>query len=391
MLNNIIDRNEILDKLLSSLTQRSLKSNYALIGPRRIGKTVILEELEKRLAKQNIIVTRIDFGNYSYNPNEFSQVLVDTLTEAYQRTLDRTSRLLVQLKNAVTEIKKLRRMRVEFDLTFDESGKPVTTIRPTLAKQEPRYAESFEKSFSYASRLADISNKKVIIMLDEAQKIMEWTRLNGMKSVMDQFRSIIDRLGEVSLVLSGSRVHMLESIFGEAGSPLFGRFTLMEIGPLEELDAITLYLRHAMGADTSEAKEVYRLVGGHPFYLIVMAEARKPQESTADRYRRLLTEVTGGLHLYVNYILHEDLGSKIMETYYLKMLRALAHGNLRISKLALTVGADAPWLTRYLTRLIEFDLVKKTNGSYALSDQIVRDYFRFNYPDEGPSSEESKV
>jgi len=391
MLNNIIDRDEILDKLLSALTQRDLKSNYALIGPRRIGKTVILEELERRLAKKNVIVTRIDFANYSYSPKEFSQALLDSLTEAYRRTLDPASRLLTQLKSGIAEIKKLRRTRIEFDLTLDEGGNLVYTLRPTLAKEEPRYAESFEKGFSYASRLAEVSKNRVVIMLDEVQKIVEWTNLNGMKSVMDQFRSIIDRLGQVSLVLSGSRVHMLESIFGEAGSPLFGRFTLMEVGPLEELDAITLYLRHALGADTSEAKEVYRLVGGHPFYLRVMAEARIPKESIADRYRRLLTEVTGGLYLYVNYILHEDLGSRIMETYYVKMLRALAHGNMRISEIAVRVGAEAPWLTRYLTRLIEFDLVEKTNGSYALPDQIVRDYFRFNYPDEEPSSEETKV
>ena len=389
MLNNIIDRDEILDKLLSTLTQRDLKSNYALIGPRRIGKTMILEELESRLAKKNVIATRIDFGNYSYNPKEFSQVLVDSLTEAYQRALDPTSRLLAQLKNAITEIKKLRRMRLEFDLTFDESGKPVYTLRPTLAKEEPQYVESFAEGFSYASRLADVSKKKVVVILDEAQKIVEWINLSGMKSVMDQFRSIIDRLGEVSLVLSGSRVHMLESVFGEAGSPLFGRFTLMKVGPLEEQDAITLYLRYALGADTGEAKEVYQLVGGHPFYLKVMAEARRPQESIADKYRRLLTEVTGGLYLYVNYILHEDVGSRIMETYYVKIIKALAYGEMKISEIALRIGAEAPWLPRYLTKLIEFDLVKKTNGTYELPDQIVRDYFRLNYPEEAPSSEET--
>lgn len=351
---------------------------------------MILEELEKRLAKKNIIVARIDFGKYSYNPNEFSQAVVDTLTEAYQNTLDSTSRLLTQLKSVVTEIKKLRRMRVEFDLTFDESGKPVTTIRPTLAKEEPRYAESFEKSFSYASRLAVMSKKKVVILLDEAQRIVEWTNLNGMKSVMDQFRSIIDRLGEVSLVLSGSRVHMLESIFGEAGSPLFGRFTLIEVGPLEEQDAISLYLRHASGADTNEAKEIYKLVGGHPFYLKVMAEARRSQESIADRYHRLLTDVTGGLYLYVNYILHEDLGSRIMETNYMKILRALACSALRSSEIARKIGVEAPWLTRYLTKLIEFDLVEKTDGAYRLPDQTVKDYFRFNYP-EDTGTEEEKV
>lgn len=388
MSNNIINRDEILDKLLNGLTQQNLKSNYALIGPRRIGKTKILEELEKRLAKRNVIATRIDFSKYSYDPKELSQALVDSLTEAYQVTLDPASRLLAQVRNVVTEIKKLRRLRIEFDMAFDETGKPVYTIRPKLVKEEPRYAESFEKGFSYASSLANASRKKVIIMLDEAQKIVQWTNLNGMKGVMDQFRSIIDRLGDVSLVLSGSRVHMLESIFGEAGSPLFGRFTLIKVGPLQEEDATKLYLRSVSGTDNNEANEVYRLVGGHPFYLLVMAEARRSQESVANRYCRLLTDVTGGLYLYVNYTLHEDLGSRLTDTYYVKILRAVAGGERTLSQIADKMGVQAPWLTRYLSRLIEFELVEKTNGTYRLSDQVIKDYFRLNYPEDSSPPEQ---
>lgn len=388
MSNNIINRDEILDKLLNGLTQQNLKSNYTLIGPRRIGKTKILEELEKRLAKRNVIATRIDFSKYSYDPKELSQALVDSLTEAYQVTLDPASRLLAQVRNVVTEIKKLRRLRIEFDMAFDETGKPVYTIRPKLVKEEPRYAESFEKGFSYASSLANASRKKVIIMLDEAQKIVQWTNLNGMKGVMDQFRSIIDRLGDVSLVLSGSRVHMLESIFGEAGSPLFGRFTLIKVGPLQEEDATKLYLRSVSGTDNNEANEVYRLVGGHPFYLLVMAEARRSQESVANRYCRLLTDVTGGLYLYVNYTLHEDLGSRLTDTYYVKILRAVAGGERTLSQIADKMGVQAPWLTRYLSRLIEFELVEKTNGTYRLSDQVIKDYFRLNYPEDSSPPEQ---
>jgi hypothetical protein len=387
----IIDRDDILDRLLSALTQSNLKANYALIGPRRIGKTKILEELEQRLRRRTIITARIDFSKYSYNPKEFSQALVDSLTESYQRTLDPTSRLLAQVKKVVAELKNMRRMRIEFDLAFDETGKPVYSVRPTLAKEEPKYAELFEKGFSYASHLADVSGKKVVIMLDEAQKIVGWTALNGMKTVMDQFRSIIDELGNVSIVLGGSRVHMLESIFGEAGSPLFGRFTLIEVGPLQERDAITLYLRSALGSDRNEVDEAYQLVGGHPFYLLVMAEARRPQEAVSDRYHRLLTDVTGGLYLYVNYVLHEDLGSRVTETYYARILSALAQEEMKISEIADRIGTQASWLTRYLTRLIEFELVEKTNGTYRLQDRIVRDYFRFNYPEEPAPSEEGRA
>ncbi len=382
MFDNIVDREEILTKLLEGLTKLGAKMHYALIGPRRIGKTAILKELEKRLADQNVIVTRLDFSKYGYDPSEFNQAIIDSLTESYKKTLDVKSQIISQVGDAIKEIKKLRRLRVEFDLTLDDVGKPVWTIRPAFANEKPRFTESFGKAFSYASHLATVSGTRVVIILDEAQKIIEWTRFDGMKNVMDQFRSIIDELAGVSIILSGSRVHMLKSIFGEGGSPLFGRFNLIEVGPLEEKDARELYLNAALEVDRNEAEEVYRLVGGHPFYLLVMAEARRPGEAVAERYERLLTNVTGGLYLYVNYILSDDLGSKVTETNYARILRALSKEEMSVSKIAKETGLRPEWLIRYLTKLIEFDLIFKMEGNYKLKDQIVRDFFRLNYPEE---------
>ena len=134
---------------------------------------------------------------------------------------------------------------------------------------------------------------------------------------------------------------------------------------------------------------MYDLVGGHPFYLLVMAEAKRPNESAVQRYRRLLTNVAGGLYLYANYILSEDLGARVTETHYAKILRTLAQGEKKFSEIAEGVGLEAQWLTRYLTKLIEFDLVEKANGAYRLKDRIVRDYFGLNYQEDivPPASE----
>ena len=167
---------------------------------------------------------------------------------------------------------------------------------------------------------------------------------------------------------------------------------MIELGPLEKRDAITLYLRRVSQANRKEAKEVYELVGGHPFYLIVMAEAKRANESIEQRYRRLLTSVAGGLYLYVNYILSEDLGSRITETYYAKVLRTLAQTDERkFSEIAEGVGVKAEWLTRYLTKLVEFDLVEKTNGTYRLKDRIVKDYFAFNYQEDASLAHDTKA
>jgi len=382
MTKKIVDREQILKKLHDGLTQSHLKVDYAVIGHRRIGKTMILGELQTQLANSNLIVASVDFSKYGQDPGEFSQALFDALTEAYRETLNPTSKIFDQVKHAVGEIKKLKRMRVAFDLSVDETGKPITTLRPTLAEEKVKHPEAFEKPFTYASRLAAVSGKKLVIILDEAQKILQWSKLEGMNTVMDQFRAIMDSLDDVSIVVCGSRVHMLESIFGEQGSPLFGRFTIVEVGPLKEADASTLYLRSAPAADMNEFREVYGLVGGHPFYLVVMAEARVQNETAKERYKRLLTDVVGGLYLYVNYILSEDLGSNVDETNYVRILRSLAGGERRISEIAKETGLKLYWLPRYITKLIEYDLVDKLDGTYKLKDPIVADYFKFKYPED---------
>lgn len=111
MISDIVDREDILNKLQSGITNRRLKSNYAIIGPRRIGKTKILQELQHRLAKNQMIVATLDFSKYGYDPSEFSQALFSELTDAYRKTLDTKSKILDQVKHALEEIKKMKRMR----------------------------------------------------------------------------------------------------------------------------------------------------------------------------------------------------------------------------------------------------------------------------------------
>lgn len=379
MSHNIIDREDVLERLLKGTTQGDHATHYALIGARRIGKTVILEELERRLENEGKIVARIDFARYSYNPIEFSYSLIDKLTESYQRTLRPGSKLIDKAKNALLELRKLRHLQMSFDIRFEDSGSPFFTVKPSLAKEDD-YAGSFERAFRYSAELGARTKTKVVIIMDEAQAILNWARLKGMENVMEVFRGIVDESSDYAIVLSGSRVHMLKTVFGEKGSPLFGRFTMVDVGPLDRKYALELYHRRAPDSTQEEAEDCFRIVGGSPFYTIVMAEARRAGESAESRYKRLLTDVTGGLYVYVNYLLTENLGARISETYYVKILRTLADGAKTFGEVADSIGKPPAWLIRYITRLMDYDLVERTDGKLKLKDKIVSDYFLLNMP-----------
>lgn len=51
-----IDRQELLDELISELTDIKSSTGYALYGKRRIGKTSILKEIQRRLDEEDEIV-----------------------------------------------------------------------------------------------------------------------------------------------------------------------------------------------------------------------------------------------------------------------------------------------------------------------------------------------
>ena len=49
---NFIDRETLLDEMITTLTNRKIDMGFALIAPRRVGKTSILREITHRLANR---------------------------------------------------------------------------------------------------------------------------------------------------------------------------------------------------------------------------------------------------------------------------------------------------------------------------------------------------
>jgi AAA+ ATPase superfamily predicted ATPase len=166
----------------------------------------------------------------------------------------------------------------------------------------------------------------------------------------------------------------MKDVLGKGESPLFGHFVIMEIGPLSEKHAIELFMQTAE-CSRKEAENAWQLVGGHPYYLIMLAENRKDRESLTETYERILTSSSGALNLYVNYILKEDLGSSTKEARLMRILRAISLGKNTASQIAEQTKIRLSSLPFYLQELEKYDLVKKNKGKYSLTDKIVNDFF----------------
>ena len=366
----VIDRQEEIGEMLDSLSSRKKSVNYALIGPRQIGKTTILRELRRRLAGKGAIAVHIDFGVYQYAPTDFSEALIRNLLNEYAGQLGKLDKVIARATSLFSGLKGLKRVRPVFEIGADQP--PSILVRLERVESNPR--EGLELAFRYADGLASQSERKVVVMLDEFQHFVEFDSNPKLRGALEVFRAAVDARGDVSYVVSGSRVHFLRDVLSNGRSPLFGRFNMKEVGELAERYAKELFVK-ASGAGDKDADEAYGLVGGHPFYLLALAENQKVGESIAAAYDRLLTSPTGALRMYVNYILAEDLGPGIRGARFVKVLRALGSGPLTVSAISKSTGIRLTNLPWYLRRLIDYDLVAKSDGEYSIEDRVIRDYF----------------
>jgi AAA+ ATPase superfamily predicted ATPase len=255
----------------------------------------------------------------------------------------------------------------------DEKGQFSVQIRPEIEESKD-YRSIFQLGFDYANEVSEKSGRRIIIMIDEFPSLLEFKRYPKLGAITELFKSILENRGNVEYVVSGSRVHYMRDILGKGESPLFGHFVIMDIEPLTEKYAIELYQQN-MKSNPEEAEQAWELVGGHPYYLIMLAENRKPEEKIKETYERILTSPSGALNLYVNYILKEDLGSSTKEARLVRALKAISHGQNATSTIAKAIKLKLSSLPYYLQELEKYDLIEKKDRKYSIKDKIIEDYF----------------
>ncbi len=374
---DLVDREDEVSRIVDAMADPKANANYALVGHRRIGKSTILAKVKKILNEDNqVIVGYIDLGEFRHSPVEFAETLTESLTVSYSKTLPRASKAVMSVKSAISQIREIKRLRARFIAGIDAMGSPRIEIDPLVKNRTEEPAKSLSDVFDYANELSRISKKRVLIIIDEFQHVIDYRRVRGLERILDILKTIIERRANVSFVVSGSRIRYLRDILGGGTSPLFGHFVVLDIKPLEKKHAIELFERSSRDPiRRGIAKAAFEEVGGHPYYLVMLAEGRKKDELVRDAYMRLLTTPTGAIYLYVNYVLTEDLGANYKNTNYPSILVSLAGGAKSVSEISRDAGIRMTDLPRLLNVLIEYDIIGKSGKHYSIIDKVMRDFF----------------
>jgi len=198
---NFTDR----DRELGTLTGLMLNGqNAILIAPRRFGKSSLLLRAIEQVRAKGGRTGKCSLMRCS-TEREVANELLKAVVEGPAGWLHGH---LHELTN------KLRALRITPDFYFDEEGK--LHVRPYASSAQANWKDVIADVVRVLDGLRD-DRHPVSLVIDEFQKA---TEINP--SIGDQFKDLVDELPHVSLVLAGSKRHLMEALVNNPGtSPLY--------------------------------------------------------------------------------------------------------------------------------------------------------------------------
>jgi AAA+ ATPase superfamily predicted ATPase len=232
--------------------------------------------------------------------------------------------------------------------------------------------------------LRALGREDAIVVLDEFPYLIESD--DALPSKVQRVWDLHLQDTEMTLVLVGSSISVMEEKVLGGGSPLYGRRTAtIDLPPLTLDDAQKLY-----PVDNSdEVIQSWGVFGGTPYYL----QALEQKSSLPENIQSLILSEHGVLHNEPEFLLRTEFGIREPRTYY-TILRAIATGKRKANEIASFAGVDSNSLGSYLSklrrlRLVERDIPVTANPNatrksrYRLKEPLFRFWFRYVYGQSG--------
>ncbi len=237
--------------------------------------------------------------------------------------------------------------------------------------------DTFEDAFRY---LAGRVDGPFVVALDEFSYLVE-----ADDTIPSVFQRIVDDIlddSDISLVLLGSSISMMEEGVLSYESPLYGRRSgQWRLEPLTVGDAAGFLPTYT----PVELIQAYSVVGGVPAYL----EQFDPDTAVLDNIEAQVLSRGSFLYEEPEFLLRQELREPAT---YMAILEAVAGGASRVTEIANEINRDASSLSRYLQNLRRLGLLEQETpvtapdgrSVYQLEDQFLRFWFRYVGPNRSP-------
>jgi len=236
--------------------------------------------------------------------------------------------------------------------------------------------DDFAETFHYLAARVD---EPCVIALDEFSYLVE-----DDEAIPSVFQTIVDDVltdTEISLVLLGSSISMMEEGVLSYESPLYGRRTgQWKLAPLSFRDVRAFFPNN----DIQTQIQTYSVLGGVPAYL----EQFDTDRGLFENIEQAILSKGAFLYEEPEFLLRQELREPAT---YMAILEAIAGGATRVTEIANEIGKEASSLSRYLQNLTRLAILEREHpvtdpdgrGLYQLTDDFLRFWFRYVAPNQG--------
>lgn len=376
---DFVNRKSLIDEMLRELSKKKSTIGFALYGNRRVGKTSVLREVQRRLKSKGDCIC-IYFSLWELVPTTvegFIKTFSRGIIEGFRPKLpfkykasEMAKMPVTVIRNMLREVKMGAKMSDEIELFLTFKG-----------AKDTDYSAMLRRTFELPDKLAELGGVKCVLLIDEFPSIIDLKNGKRLgKDVLGLIRTVQEEHKRTAICISGSIRKTMESAALSPSSPFYRQFIVREVRPFNKEDVKELLNRnlakttYKISEDGIEA--IYDHTAGIPFYVQFLGRKLLRAKGKIDKgfVKRITDEL---LTEEGNVIFTEEF--KMLSPKEKKVVISIAAGNHTPSEISTNIDETANTTSRFLIYLLEKGVVEKKNGTYLLSDPVFEKWIHKKY------------
>lgn len=370
---DFVGRDELVDEMLRTLRSKKVRMGFALYGPRRIGKTSVLRELQRRLKGDDFCVP-VYFSLWDVvdlKVESFSRLFAAEVLEAYGPKLSFSFKAKEFLSASLSSLKILL-SQSKLSVKLKDS----IEILLSRGEVEEDYNALVERAFALPEALSVHTGTRCVLLLDEFPDVM--LLKNGAvvgEGIVRKIRTLYEEQKNTVLCVSGSVRSTMNAVAFAPTAAFYRQLIAKEIAPLEREQVLKLLERNWGEKNAAAANTIFELTGGFPFYVQWLGGALEAKASALDErgirsaYEKLLSE-QGDL-LFKNWL--DSFSPKERSV----IIAVAVHGSTSPSQTSLLLHESVYTTANYLASLEEKGFLNKASrGNYAFEDNVFKGWLK---------------
>lgn len=265
------------DALLADL-QRGRRRHLALLGLRRVGKTMLLDEVRRRHPRAAIAYLALD--EVVSSPEDFARALA---SEVLRAAAAASGGAPPDGQSDPALHRAAQTLDARIQAALDDL---LEALRTDRAAATASYGRLLVAAMRFPAVVSNSLGLPLVVMLDEFQEITRLQAFPGTDNLLGTLRAALDRPGRAAYVVAGSRVSALHGLLADGENPLFTRFEQLELRPFVPEATHDLATRtwdeEGLAIEPDAAVRLHRLTGGWPFYVHAVAARARQLARAAD-------------------------------------------------------------------------------------------------------------